>query len=83
VKEYIYSEMKKFMKSHLELFAAHHSLQQDLNSSNSECDALLDKTAEMLQVATNCSCMKMYKLYFILYFVFFFIELFNYLEHFA
>lgn len=55
MKQCIDSEMKKFMKSHLELFAAHHSLQHKINSSNSECDTHLDRTAEMLQVATNCS----------------------------
>jgi hypothetical protein len=61
VKEFIDSETRKFMKSHMELFAAHHSLQHKMNKSSSECDVLLDSTVEMLQVATECSCMELFQ----------------------
>lgn len=61
MKECIDSEMKKFMKSYVELFAAYHSLQHKMKQCSSDCDILFDRTVEMLQVATNCSYMKMFQ----------------------
>jgi hypothetical protein len=45
--------MKKFMKLHVELFAAHHSLQHKLNQSTIACDSLLDRAVELVQVSTQ------------------------------
>jgi hypothetical protein len=56
LKQRIDRDMKNFLKLYLELFAAHHSLQQKMACINSECDTLLARTADILQVATDVRC---------------------------
>jgi len=49
LKESINSELKKFMKLHVELFAANRSLQHKINQGTIACNSLLDRAAEVAQ----------------------------------